>query len=416
MPILSKVGSFNTGTAAAGNTVVISDVGFEPKVLLFWWSGRTESIDTIGRATHLRGFGVAVSATGRWAVTNNSVDAVSDGDTQRYAHDAACIILVSATPALNGALDLQSLDSGGYTLVVDTQMGVNIRVHYLALGGDSITDVATGAFAEPAATGDQDITGLSFQPEFVLFGGDSATTPPTGNSHSTMTIGAAVSSSQQGVWTAIGENAAATTDAVSYCTDNECIAFPLTNATGVAARADFVQFLTDGFRITWLERNALRNIFFLAMAGGDYRVENLLTQTDTTTDIAETGFGFSPSAGLFVSHGQVESTLDTVQAHDRLSIGAFSSLTERGAQGVLDEDNVADTEVTTAIEFDAVYVNISTGSAVDGLMDVKSLDSDGFTCIMDDADPAQAFVLYAAFGPAEAGGGILRQIMAHHGD
>jgi hypothetical protein len=120
---------------------------------------------------------------------------------------------------------------------------------------------------------------------------------------------------------------------------------------------------------------------------------------------------------MFISHGQAESTSDTIQNEDRLSIGAFSSLTARGAQGILDENGVTDSEVTTAIEFDEVYVNVSTASAIDGLMDVKSIDADGFTMVMDDADPAAAFVWYAAFGPAAAAGGtILRQMMAHHGD
>jgi hypothetical protein len=34
-------------------------------------------------------------------------------------------------------------------------------------------------------------------------------------------------------------------------------------------------------------------------------------------------------------------------------------------------------------------------------MDIQSIDADGFTCIMDDADPSQSFVGDMAFGPAE---------------
>jgi hypothetical protein len=65
---------------------------------------------------------------------------------------------------------------------------------------------------------------------------------------------------------------------------------------------------------------------------------------------------------------------------------------------------VADADVFLASEYDAVYIDIDpTSSSVVGLMDVKSIDTDGFTCIMDDADPSGKFVWYLALGVAPAG-------------
>lgn len=180
---------------------------------------------------------------------------------------------------------------------------------------------------------------------------------------------------------------------------------PAANMSSVTSRADFVSFLSNGFRINWAESATARRVHWVALKGGSYIVGNLLTQTDTVTDIAETGFGFQPSGALFVSHGQAESTSDTAQDHDRLSIGAFDSTSSRVAMGTLDEDNLGDSEVTTAHEFDEVYVSISTASAIQGLMDIKSVESDGLTMIMDDADPAQAFVWYMAVGAVAAAGG-----------
>lgn len=404
MTLSSKVGSFSAGTGAVSSTIVITGVGFQPKAIIFWWSGRSEAADTIGRASHYRGFGVAVSASDRRAVANSSIDAAATSDTA-VAHDAAsCILSVDATPAIDGQIDLQSMDADGFTLVVDDQMPRDLRITYLALGGDSLTNAATGQFQEPGATGDQDTTSLSFQPDCLLFfSGNGTVAPPAAQGGSSLMIGAA-SSSGQGVWVGAGRDAQATTLTRTYCTAGECIAL-LTVATlnTTASRADFVSFLSNGFRLNWPERSSNRYIFFLALKGGNYRVDNLLTRTDGN-DIAETGFGFQPTSALFLSHGQVESTSDTTQTQDRLAIGAFSSLTDRGAQAALDENAVADSEVTTAIEFDEVYANIKTDSTIDGLMDVKSIDSDGFTMVMDDADPSAAFVWYVAFGPAAAGG------------
>lgn len=374
---------------------------------MFWWSGRSNSTDAIGRASHFRGFGVAASATDRRAVASTSTDALITG-ASAHAHDAAsCIISVTNTgPAIDGNLDLQSFDADGFTLICDSATWPrDTRVFYMALAGD-LTNAATGVLTEPAATGDQDVTSLAFQPDFVMFfsaglGSDA----PGANIDSDIMIGAATSSSAQGVWVGGANNGSSSMNTTSYCTAGECIAMPAANLSTVTSRADFVSFLSNGFRINWAESATSRRVHWVALKGGSYIVGNLLTQIDTTTDIVESGFGFQPSGALFVSHALAESTSDTMQDHDRLSIGAFDSISSRAAMGTLDEDALSDSEVTTASEFDEVYVNISTASAVQGLMDIKSVDSDGFICIMDDADPVQAFAWYAAFGSAAAAGG-----------
>jgi hypothetical protein len=407
--MLAKFGSFNTGTGAATTTIVVTGVGFQPKLVKFWWSGRTESVDTVGRAANRRGYGWAISTSDRRAICDHAVDGSATSDTQRGHSDAACILTVGTGLALDGELDLQSMDSDGFTLVVDDAMPVSLRVHYLALAGDDLTNVASVTFQEPGATGNQDITSLAFQPDFVEFISDGETAaPPDGSGNARMMIGAAVSSSAQGVLLGYSSNGEATTDTRTYCTAGECIALCSAAVPPVIdARADFDSFLSNGFRLNWAERASTRYFFGLCMKGGSYTVGNLLTQTDTTTDIAESGFGFSPVAAQFFSHCNTESTSDTLQDNDRISMGGFSSTSNRGAHGTLDEDGAADSEVTTAIEFDAVYANISTASAIQGLMDVKSVDGDGFTMIMDDADPSQAFVWYMAYGSATVAGAIM---------
>jgi hypothetical protein len=196
-------------------------------------------------------------------------------------------------------------------------------------------------------------------------------------------------------------------DTESYCHDLECLAtFDPSGGVALGDRADFVSFLSNGFRVNWLENGAgSRRYHYLALKGGQYAVGSVLTQTDTVTDIVVSGLPFAPKGGLLISHCKAESTQDVVQDHDELSVGAFSGATQRNAQAHLDEHAVADSEVTTALEFDAVYANISTASAIEGLMDVKTVDAGGVTFIMDDADPAQSFVGYLLVGDAPVGGG-----------
>jgi hypothetical protein len=403
MAVSAKVGAFSTGTGAAATTVAVSGVGFQPGAIIFWWSGRTETSDAIGRATHQRGFGFAVSASDRQAVGSMSTDAAAASDCGRITRNDACIATVDAAGAVLALMDLQSMDADGFTLVVDDAFPSSLRVHYLALAG--MTNAATGWFATPTSTGNADVvTSLAFQPDLVLFMSCDITSDPPNASASRghILFGAAVSSSQRAIWNGGSDEAAPTMSTGNYCNDIECLGFLNNAATSVAYRADFVSFLSNGFRLNILEGTTARRTHYLALKGGNYRVGSLTTQTDTTTPIVQSSFGFAPSAALFLSHGNTESTQDTAQANDRLSIGAASSTTNRGAQGTLDENGVANAEVTTAVEHDAVYVNINTSSAIDGLMDMQSFDSDGFTTIMDDADASGKFVWYVAFGPAAA--------------
>ena len=402
-----KFGSFNTGTAAAGNTVAITGVGFQPKQIFMWWVGRTETTDAVGRANTLLGFGAANSPTERYCTTQYSLDAAATSDGGLLASSTACVQTCDGAGASTGALDHQSMDAGGFTLVVDVQFSASIRVHYLALGGTDLTNYKLGTMTAPTSTGNLAYTGVGFQPDLVLMfinginggiGGSSSRQP--------IHIGAAKSSSSRWTASAGQDDGSGTMDAWSYANDIECIG--IINAVGGAtpeAQADFVSMDADGFTLNWTRvfASTARGGWYLALKGGQYALGSVLTQTDTTTDIVVSGLGFSPVGGLVVSHNQAESAINTATANANMSIGGFDSATSRGAVAYMDQNGLADSEVTTAIEHDAVYINVDDGARV-ALMDVKSVDSGGVTFIMDDADPAQYFAPYLLFGSTAAAG------------
>ena len=416
MALSAKVGAFNTGTGAVSSTVAVTGVGFLPKIVILWWTGRTESTDTVGRLSHNRGMGAAVSSTERWASMSFGADAAAAGDGGRRDDNTACVGTIDTSGNATGLLDLQSMDSDGFTLIVDDVMPIDMRVHYLALAGADLTNVKASTFSWTTGIGNLQITGVGFQPDFLLFASaitSAAAMPNSGSDSSSWSVGMAVSSTQQGVWQGNNDDGSSNIDNDQYCFDGECIStVRFAGAADVLGRAALVTMDTDGFTINKIESDSTaRNIMYVALKGGSYKVDSLLTQTNTTTDIVETGLGFQPVAALFMSHGLAKSTVDTTQAGNNISIGAFDSITSRGAQGMNDVDAVADTIIACAVEHDAVYVNIDNAATptVEGLMDIKSVDADGFTCIMDDADPAQAFVFYAAFGSA-VGGPILKSV------
>ena len=398
MALVAKIVTFNIGLGAATTTVPVTGVGFTPTALILWWSGRTESVDTIGRDHIKSGIGFVTGTANRLCSTVTSENAVATSDSYRAMYNDACIAAITVAGAVDGLADLQSLDSDGFTLVIDSQFATNLRICALCIGGTA--NALAIDFATNTVTGNQDITSIGFQGDVVLFAASrSIAAFGTIEAVSYQGIGAAVSSSQRFTIANVADDASATSDTYSYAKSTECLTLLSASSTATRFRADFVSWLSNGFTINILEHsdaNAMK-VICLVLKGGSWIVGNLLTQTNTVTDIVESGFGFAPIGGLFASHTKAENTTVSVP-HAELSMGAFDSISSRAVQDSLDRDAVTTMECTTAIEFDEVYANISTASTIDGLMDIKSKDSGGFTCIMDDADPLQSFVGYIAFG------------------
>jgi hypothetical protein len=393
----AKVGSFGISTESCN--LEIADVGFQPEALIFWWNGQAAS--GLGAGHAFPGFGFCTSATERAAITGSVEDGSVAGDVNLYHTFSACVALQQISGNVNGLLDLVTLDAGGFTLAVDNQSTTDYLVHYLALGGD-ITGAKVGTFNCTTATGTQNVTGVGFQPEFVLFATPSdPQVSPNSAARISLAIGAATGPSNEGVISLRQRDNLNPSQCGAYGFSDECIANPYFSG-GLRNRAEFTSFLADGFQINWLEAISSYVIFYLALAGGDYHVGETLTRTDTS-EFSETGLGFAPAAAMFLSNCRAEDTQDTESVEQEWSVGAVASTTNRAAQGHNALNGVSPSSVWSIARNDAVYAHISTAGAVDGLMDVVSLDADGFTLVMDDADPSAAFVGYIAFGPAEAG-------------
>lgn len=418
MTLYAKAGSFSITTQAAGNTVSVSGlfgVDVAPKVVFFFWNGRTDTIDALGRADILPGFGHAISTTDRRYTASAADDASASEVARRMQGNAACIGVCTPAGAIDGLADLQSMDSGsggGFTLVIDDQFTADYTIGYWALAGDEIVNVAGNNFTKATVTGNQDVDQLSFIPNFILFFSTGQTTIDNSLvSDVEIMIGAAKSSSNRYVVVGKSDNGATTSRNARYAYNGECLASFASNPnSGLEDRADFVEFHTNGFRINWLENAGTGKIInYVAIefaSANNVVLGDLLTQTDTTTDIVENGFSFQPSGALFLSHMEAVSTQDTKQNDYALSIGAFNSTTSRLAMAATEDHDAADMICTTGISFDEVYQSISpAGASLDGEMDIKSVEGDGFTNIMDDADPAQKFVWYVAVGSIPAAGG-----------
>ena len=78
------VGSFNLdSTVTAGNDQSVTGVGFQPTIVMFWWSGSTATIDALSGGTYNVGFGAAISSSSRFCVMGCSEDGQGTSDAYR---------------------------------------------------------------------------------------------------------------------------------------------------------------------------------------------------------------------------------------------------------------------------------------------------------------------------------------------
>jgi hypothetical protein len=235
MALQAKVGSFDTGTDVVSSSVIVTGVGFQGKVAIFWWSGRTGSSDAVGSAHALRGIGFAISSSSRRAVTTRSEDAATSSDTAKGHYDSACVVVFSGTAnAVDGLLDFASFDADGFTLTVDDQFSASFRIHYLVLGGSDLTDYALGTFITAAGTGDEAYTGVGFEPDCLLFLSANTGTPNAPVGGGEMVFGAATEASQW-VYYCEDVSASATMATVTYCRADECYANAASGSTTIRA-------------------------------------------------------------------------------------------------------------------------------------------------------------------------------------
>jgi hypothetical protein len=390
-----------------GTTKVVSGLGFAPVALFFYWSGTASAVDVLESLDVQEGFGVATGAAARRCVSGFSQNGVTTTVTEGGYHNAAVACTMDAA-GFTGLLDIQSFDAGGFTAIIDDQFPVNMRVQWMAIGGSDVANASVGSFQQPVGAGDQDIVDAGFQPNFimVLHGGRTASGAPNTTADVNLTIGA-YDGTTQGVLAVGSQNAVTTTATMRYCRAGEIAVEYDGSITATSARASATAFLANGFRLNWAEVAAAQSHYFylaLNISTGKRIVGNLLTRTDGA-DIVESGFGFTPEAAMFFAAGAVENAADTPVAHNVYAVGAAVSPSSRGAIYASDKNAVTTTECRAGVEYDEVYIeDESLSGTVTGLMDLKSMDSDGLTCVMDDPSSTAFFVWYFAFGEAAVGG------------
>lgn len=407
------------GADAVNTTYTISGLPFQPKALRFYVLGRASATDATA-STHLRQcVGFAVSTSSRRAVA--TYDQHASGTmicTSGYRDD--CVVLtVDGSPAASGRLDLNSIASDGFQLIVDDQAPADVMVFWEAWGGSEITVAAVVDIAEPSATGNVDYTVTGFTngatDQVVMFAG----TQTTGASPSAvrtdggicMGFASGPDAANNIVMAGNQDDGSTTSDTDRYIRDGECVAMIALAGGNPNARAQLTQFGTNNFRLNWAAVGTTdRRYIALAIKGGKWVVgSTTINATSASATATVSGLPFAPIGVSLMSGFSTEDAAGTSSVEDKKSMGSGSSTSSRAAQGCWDENGPTTSDVNVTVEYDGILAVPTASATIDCVIDLSQMNSDGFQLIVDDAGASvssTSWVGYLAFGTVPTRGRV----------
>jgi hypothetical protein len=395
---LVKKGAFAKATAVGSQTV--AGVGFVPKAVIFWWTRQP----SLGELAAIRvGYGFATNYTGAYQNRGTafaSDDGVGTSNTGRRRSETYCIIMLSSgAPTMSAQASVTTFNNDGFVLNWQTNEAEADYIHYVALGGSDLVASRVGSFDLGVTTGSQDVTGLGFQPDFLMFLWTSTEAVDSNTANAEVGLGFAVSSTKRGAMVADSVDGSGTMITRQQQRTDSCILL-LTPSSGVQdAIADFTGFLADGFRISKSDAPAASTpIFYLALKGGEYDVGSFTSPTAAgTQDI--TGLGFQPRLVMLATQGRTAGT--GIGSTAEMALGAATS-TDNGLTWFEDSDalgssdNEMETLNTRVVQWrDRTAANTFT---LRGSAGFSSFLSDGFRLSWSSVEAAGRQIIYVAFG------------------
>lgn len=401
-------------TDALNATKAVTGLGFTPKAIRFYWVGLQSNSPTNASSTSTdirRGVGFATTTASRACVGTYSQDNAAAAVCGSVYSNTACVITVTGAGVVDGLLDLNSIDTDGFTMIVDDVTPANITVFYEAWGGDEIKTVTIGAIAEPAATGTVNYTATGFvttpatDDQCVMFAGvQSVQAAGTGEQQdSGLHVGFSTSSASAQNITVCGnsDEGSATMDTDGYNYAGECISMIVITGGQPNARATLSAFGTDIFTLNWLERTTTnRRSIYMAIKGGEWLVGSTTINGNTLNSTATIGgVPFNLRGISLIGAMKTQSTLDTSTAQDRIGFGSGKSTSSRNSASCWDVDAQANATGNTAVYYNQVLVYPTNLGALATAYDINNLSANSVQLITDTAGGvASEWIGYLIFG------------------
>jgi hypothetical protein len=387
-----KAGTFTKSTGAAPVSQSITGIGFSPEALIFFWTRQT----TAGLASQVQaGYGFTTGPANERAIAIASNDAVAPSNTgKRQSQQRSIILLSGGSPTLGAQAELLSLDADGFTLNWTTNEARADIIHYVALGGADLTNAFANSFTVVAGAGMQSVTGVGFQPDFVMTLSMDDASLDSNDSIGKASLGFASAPTARGTLSVTLRDGQSTTDT---CVRQRVDRFlsELRSDCGDDMLADLVSFDADGFTINKTNADDATLVHYLALKGGKYGV-GAFNKSPSAAPASQSvsGLGFQPVGLLLASKDLPSST--AIVAEGRISFGA-SDGTNEGATWFHDKDALSTTDTNQRTASDKIAVHASQ-TTLDAEADLASFDADGFTLTWNPNSGAADEILYVAFG------------------
>ena len=404
-------GAFQWTTGIAGTTYTVSGLSFQPKALKFYTNGINSVSDAVSQLIHSRrSMGFATSTTNRAVVTTKDEDnpATMICATAYRTDSIVAAISVGTTAAIDGLLDLNSITSDGFQVIVDDAVTSGLTVFWEAWGGTSLTDAVVGSILEPAGAGDQVVTTSGtnlFQPNAIMFAGVQATAAaPTvarqdsGFSHGFST---GIESAHNVVIQGNSDDGSSNSDTDGYGRTGDCIAMVVVAGGTTGSRATVSALSGTGFTLTWAGTPVTdRKHIFLAIKGGSWEAGGYTIAGNSANSIATvSGLNFMPVGISLIGKSATENAAGAFVAEDKISIGCGTSSTSRRTMGHWSENSTANGEIDLTLQYDQILAFPGATGTLVTAYDIDSIFSNGFIIITDTAGGvANEWQGYLAFG------------------
>lgn len=252
----------------------------------------------------------------------------------RHSGQANTLTRMYITASLEQVADAVNAAADQFGLNYTTSISRNWRCFYLALAGSDLTNRLVGSITVPTSTGNQTVT-TGFQPDIVILVSSGGTTA----SNRAKTMGVLTPDAS---WTA-GLGVGLNTFTKSRVFEAGAALKVVDSDGTVLARCTYVSRSATGFTINWSTAPATGfPVYYLAMAGGQWKVGTFAKSDNTSTPVSQsiTGIGFTPVAALFGSSMGTNSdgTVDTGSAQAAMGTADgtregsyFSTATDNGS-------------------------------------------------------------------------------------
>ena len=393
-----------------GNQTIDLPTGFgTPKGYLVW---ATNAVTESTESTNLVwSYGMA-DASSEVCMASSSEDGSASSDTYReHVADAVILLHNGTTGATDGEANHVSFADEELVINWSNAPSAGVRLHFFVLGGSDLSLSVGNATALQPFDSTTDVN-VGFDPDVVLFGGNSLSFPGTAaRAYYGMFGGVVMDGLTQGCMGQFDQDNKPTTQTGTIAL-NDRVNFAWDNNDALHRWIDVTGSPTNGFQVTLRIKNTDLPFFYMALASSTNGlfVGNIASPSSGTGDKPTTGIGFKPQA--VVIGAQLEQTINTlttaVPEAAAMAMGLFDG-TNENCHSIRTEDNSADADCDARWDGTALFLRDASGGTTEFDAAFTSFDTDGFTLdYTTNGQPGAQWIVFAveenAPGAAEAPG------------